>query len=181
MKIKAACEISLAALANSAKTAAWNARWCMKKVLLNDARARRNVARSRKAVNVHIGVAGSSITRSNMQIRDAILDYVFASTKDALMSSFRLIFAVGALALATSACTQMQPIPYTVDAHVPVTPQTISWGHLSAGQKPVLRVRSGQTVAIDTLSHPDVDNGLEPVTFFAAGGIAGERSEEPQG
>ena len=87
------------------------------------------------------------------------------------MSLFRSVLAVGALAMATSACTQMQQIPYTVDAHVPVTPQTVAWGHLPAGRQPVLRVRSGQTVSMDTLSHQGVNNGMDPVKFFAAGGV----------
>ncbi len=87
------------------------------------------------------------------------------------MSLFRSVLVVGALAMATSACTQMQQIPYTVDAHVPVTPQTVAWGHLPAGRQPVLRVRSGQTVSMDTLSHQGVNNGMDPVKFFAAGGV----------
>lgn len=87
------------------------------------------------------------------------------------MSSLRLIIAAGMLTAATTACTQMPQIPYTIDAQVPVTPQTVVWGHLPAGQKPALRVRSGQTVSIDTLSHQGVNNGMDPVKFFAAGGV----------
>jgi acetamidase/formamidase len=66
----------------------------------------------------------------------------------------------------------MPRIPYSVDAHVPSTPQTIAWGHLPAGRQPVLRVRPGQTVSVDTVSHQGVNNGMDPVKFFAAGGIA---------
>ena len=77
-----------------------------------------------------------------------------------------------AAVVVTSACTQMPRIPYAVDAHVMVTPQTVAWGHLPAGRAPVLRVRPGQTVSMDTLSHQGVNNGMDPVQFFAAGGVA---------
>ena len=73
---------------------------------------------------------------------------------------------------ASSACTQIPRINYNVDAHVGSTPQTVSWGHLPAGRQPVLRVRSGQTVSIDTISHQGVNNGMDPIKFFDAGGIA---------
>src|SRR5258706_16482450 len=86
------------------------------------------------------------------------------------MISLRISVATSVLAMAASACTQLPPVPYTVDAHVPVTPQTVAWGHLSAGRQPVLRVRSGQTISMDTLSHQGVNNGMDPVKFFAAGG-----------
>jgi acetamidase/formamidase len=76
------------------------------------------------------------------------------------------------LLVASAACTQMPRIPYNIDAHVGSTPQTVSWGHLPAGRQPVLRVRSGQTVSIDTVSHQGVNNNMDPVQFFAAGGIA---------
>ena len=90
------------------------------------------------------------------------------------MNSLRLCSTIGALAAALSACTQMPPVPYTVDAHVRVTPQNVAWGHLPAGRQPVLRVRSGQTVSIDTLSHQGVNNGMDPLKFFAAGGVAAD-------
>jgi acetamidase/formamidase len=66
----------------------------------------------------------------------------------------------------------MPQIPYNVDAHVDSTPQTVVWGHLPSGRQPVLRVRSGQTVSIDTVSHQGVINGMDPVKFFSAAGIA---------
>ena len=59
------------------------------------------------------------------------------------MISLRLSLATGVLAAAACACTQVPVVPYTVDAHVPVTPQNVAWGHLPAGRQPVLRVRSG--------------------------------------
>ena len=90
------------------------------------------------------------------------------------MKSLRLSGAIGVLAAGACACTQLPQIPYAIDAHVPVTPQTIAWGHLPAGRQPVLRVSSGQTVSMDTLSHQGVNNGMDPLKFFAAGGVAAD-------
>ena len=88
------------------------------------------------------------------------------------MIALRLSVPLLALAAASSACTQMPRISYSVDAHVASTPQTVSWGHLPAGRQPVLRIRSGQTVSIDTVSHQGINNDMDPVKFFAAGGVA---------
>src|SRR3954470_24130276 len=88
------------------------------------------------------------------------------------MISLRTSMALALAALTFAGCGQMPVVPYTVDAHVPVTPQNVAWGHLPAGRQPVLRVRSGQTISMDTLSHQGVNNGIDPVKFFAAGGVA---------
>src|SRR5712692_7047348 len=69
-------------------------------------------------------------------------------------------------ALAVSGCASMWPASYRVDAHVPSTSDTVVWGYLPAGRAPVLSIRSGQTVRIDTVSH------MDPVKFFGAAGIA---------
>lgn len=80
-------------------------------------------------------------------------------------------FRTAIIAAALTGCAQTPVVPYTVDAHVPVTPQNVAWGHLPSGKQPVLRVRSGQTVSIDTLSHQGVNNGMDPLKFFEAGGV----------
>src|SRR3954469_3692913 len=59
-----------------------------------------------------------------------------------------------------------------VDAHLRSTPETVVWGYLPAARAPVLTVRSGQTVRIDTVSHQGLINGTDPVKFFGAAGIA---------
>jgi acetamidase/formamidase len=88
------------------------------------------------------------------------------------MTSLRTGVSLLVLLLASSACTQIPRIHYNVDAHVASTPQTVSWGHLPAGRQPVLRIRPGQTVSIDTVSHQGINNNMDPIQFFAAGGIA---------
>jgi acetamidase/formamidase len=75
--------------------------------------------------------------------------------------------------LAVSGCVSMDS--YRVDAHVPSTPDTVVWGYLPTGRPPVLTVRSGQTVSIDTVSHQGLINGMDPVQFFSAAGIPPEQ------
>jgi acetamidase/formamidase len=53
------------------------------------------------------------------------------------------------------------------------TPQTVVWGYIAADAPPVLRIKSGQTVRIDTVSHQGI-NKQDPVTHFGAAGIARE-------
>lgn len=52
------------------------------------------------------------------------------------------------------------------------TPETVSWGWIAADRAPVLRVKSGQTVRIDTVTHQGLNTDRDPVTFFGAAGIA---------
>src|SRR5688500_19471898 len=78
--------------------------------------------------------------------------------------------ALAALAAITG-CAAPGQAPYTVDAHLPSTPSTVVWGYIPPGRNPVLTMKSGQTVRIDTLSHQGMAQGVDPVTFFGAGGI----------
>jgi acetamidase/formamidase len=55
--------------------------------------------------------------------------------------------------------------------HLRATPETVSWGWIAADRAPVLRVRSGQTVRIDTVTHQGLNTDRDPVTFFGAAGI----------
>ena len=81
------------------------------------------------------------------------------------------IVSLACLAAALSGCGTMRVAPYTVDAHVRSTPDTVVLGELPAGRKPVLTVKSGQTVRIDTISHQGLISGMDPVKFFSAAGI----------
>jgi acetamidase/formamidase len=83
------------------------------------------------------------------------------------------VAAIAFVASGLSACGTMRVPPYTVDAHVRSTPETVVMGELPAGRKPVLTVQSGQTVRIDTISHQGLINGMDPVKFFGAAGIPG--------
>lgn len=58
------------------------------------------------------------------------------------------------------------------DATLRSTPQTVSWGWIAADLPPVLRVRSGEIVRIDTVTHQGINTSRDPVAFFGAAGIA---------
>jgi acetamidase/formamidase len=60
-------------------------------------------------------------------------------------------------------------------AHLRSTPETVSWGWIAADRAPVLRVKSGQTVRIDTVTHQGLNTGRDPVAFFGAAGIAAQK------
>jgi acetamidase/formamidase len=51
------------------------------------------------------------------------------------------------------------------------SPQTVVWGAIPADKPPVLRIRSGQTVTIETVSQQPL-NHQDPATFFPAAGVA---------
>jgi len=87
------------------------------------------------------------------------------------MASLRLTLLAVASLLGAAACAQ-NPIKYSVDAELKASPQTVVWGVLPIDVAPALRIKSGQTVSIDTLSHQGMINGTDPVSFFTARGIA---------
>jgi acetamidase/formamidase len=54
------------------------------------------------------------------------------------------------------------------------TPDQVRWGYVPAvDAEPVLRVRSGDTVTVDTVSHEGIleDQGRDPVAYFAGHGV----------
>jgi acetamidase/formamidase len=60
------------------------------------------------------------------------------------------------------------------DATLRSTPETVVWGYFAADIPPALRIKSGQTVRIDTVSHGGVNTGVDPETFFGRYGIGAE-------
>jgi acetamidase/formamidase len=83
-----------------------------------------------------------------------------------------LLVAGAMLLLAFSAAAQTAPSGAVADASLRSTPDTVIWGYFAADAPPVLRIRSGQTVRIDTVSHSGMNTADDPVTFFGRGGIA---------
>jgi hypothetical protein len=61
------------------------------------------------------------------------------------------------------------------DATLRSTPETVVWGYFAADIPPALRIKSGQTVKIDTVSHGGVNTGVDPVTFFERHGIPADQ------
>jgi acetamidase/formamidase len=55
------------------------------------------------------------------------------------------------------------------------TPETVSWGWIAANRAPVLRVKSGQSVRVDTVTHQGINGKDDPVTYFGRAGISPEK------
>jgi acetamidase/formamidase len=60
------------------------------------------------------------------------------------------------------------------EVRVPSTPETVIRGHIPAYLPPIMRVKPGQIVTIDTLSHQGLNTGDDPIAFFARGGVKSE-------
>jgi acetamidase/formamidase len=60
------------------------------------------------------------------------------------------------------------------DWFVPSRPETVTWGWILVDKDPVLRIKSGDTVRIDTLSHHGATQTDHPVTFLGQFGVAPE-------
>src|SRR5688572_23498159 len=58
-----------------------------------------------------------------------------------------------------------------VEVTVPSTPENLTWGDYPADKAPVARVRSGQVVRINTITHAGATQDMEPVAFMAQDGI----------
>ena len=67
------------------------------------------------------------------------------------------------------------PPEFSPDATVRSTPETVVWGYIAADLPPVLRIKSGQTVRIDTVTHQGINTRQDPVTYFGAAGISPEQ------
>jgi acetamidase/formamidase len=81
----------------------------------------------------------------------------------------------GAIAVsASAAAAQPPPASNKPDAMLRSTPDTVVWGYFAADIAAVLRIKSGQTVRIDTVSHSGFNTSEDPVRFFEKGGIAPE-------
>jgi acetamidase/formamidase len=58
--------------------------------------------------------------------------------------------------------------------YLPSAPDQVRWGYVpSLSSKPVLQIRSGETVTVDTVSHEGIleDQGRDPVSWFAGHGV----------
>jgi len=82
------------------------------------------------------------------------------------------LFTAAMLALAGTALAQPAPPNNKPDATLRSTPETVVWGYFAADIPPALRIKSGQTVRVDTVSHGGVNTGVDPVTFFGRHGVA---------
>lgn len=59
----------------------------------------------------------------------------------------------------------------TIDHHLASRPENLAWGAFPGDKSPVLRIRSGQTVRIDTLSHAGATQDENPVAYLGRYGV----------
>jgi acetamidase/formamidase len=58
--------------------------------------------------------------------------------------------------------------------YLPSLPDQVRWGYVpSTGSRPTLRMRSGETVTVDAVSHEGIleDQGRDPVAYFGSHGV----------
>ena len=70
--------------------------------------------------------------------------------------------------------TAAQDEPLEADHYVPSRPENLSWGWYPIDKEPVLTVRSGQTVRIDTLTHAGATQNENPETYLTGLGVPWE-------
>jgi len=106
-------------------------------------------------------------------------DHAIVACRAATMGSIQMVrstlFAAMLLGLPCTAAAQPVPPDNTPDATLRSTPETVVWGYFAADIPPALRIKSGQTVRIDTVSHGGVNTGVDPVTFFGRNGIGADQ------
>ena len=61
------------------------------------------------------------------------------------------------------------------DATLSSTPENVIWGWIAADRAPVLRVKPGDAVRIDTVTHQGINTRDDPVTYFGRAGISAEK------
>ncbi|MFF1655452.1 acetamidase/formamidase family protein [Streptomyces sp. NPDC058255] len=62
--------------------------------------------------------------------------------------------------------------------YVPSLPEQVRWGYVpSVGSRPVLRMRSGESVTVDTVSHEGLleDQGRDPAAYFESHGVPADQ------
>src|SRR5262245_4274954 len=85
------------------------------------------------------------------------------------------LVVIGAIAaFASAASAQPAPSDNKPDVTLGSTPDTVVWGYISSRTPPVLRIKSGTTVRIDTMSHQGLTTNADPVTYFGRAGIKPE-------
>lgn len=77
-------------------------------------------------------------------------------------------FVVCAALAVMAAPAAAQP---AADHHLTSRPENIAWGAFPKDKTPVLRVKSGQTVRIDTLSHAGATQDENPVAYLGKYGV----------
>ena len=85
------------------------------------------------------------------------------------------IVVMAFLGLVCAAAAQPAPPDNKPDATLRSTPETVVWGYIAADIAPALRIKSGQTVRVDTVSHSGINTPESAVSFFGKGGIPADQ------
>ncbi len=85
-------------------------------------------------------------------------------------SPFVVLFLVAAVVSAAPGSVRAQES--APDHVVPSTPENVVWGWYPIDRAPVLTIRSGDTVRIDTLSHAGTTQAEEPVAYLGGFGAS---------
>ena len=80
-----------------------------------------------------------------------------------------LLWALGALVAPPHEALAQEAEP---THHVTSTPENVVWGWYPIDRPPVLSIRSGETVRIDTLTHAGTTQAEEPVAYLGQFGVA---------
>ena len=75
------------------------------------------------------------------------------------------------VASGTDAVEQASAQPAEPDHFVPSTPENLNWGWFPTDKEPVLRVQSGESVRVNTLTHVGAGQSEEPVAYLTGLGI----------
>ena len=70
-----------------------------------------------------------------------------------------------------SAQAEARQQPPSADHLVPSTPENVTWGEYPADKAPVVRIRSGETVRINTLTHAGATQSDEPIAYLTSLGV----------
>ena len=80
----------------------------------------------------------------------------------------------GVCVIAASVVTAAQDRSVEADHFVPSRQENLSWGWFPIDKKPVLTIRSGETVRIDTLTQAGATQNENPVTYLTGLGVPRE-------
>jgi acetamidase/formamidase len=86
----------------------------------------------------------------------------------------RLLFLASLFVLLLGPVGHGQGPALKADHYVPSRPENVTWGWFPLDAKPVLTIRSGQTVRIDTISHQGSTQDEDPVASLGALGVKPE-------
>jgi acetamidase/formamidase len=123
------------------------------------------------------------VERAREMLTDALGRRDFFLAAAAVTAGAATVPAASGVASATPTAfptETLQPGKGRIDGrhYLPSTPDQVRWGYVPAiGSDPVSRIRSGETVTVDTVSHEGIleDQGRDPVAYFAGYGVPREQ------